>query len=161
MAVIIENIFLQKLLSVISESIYLLLLLFVFYELKQELKSSKSKKLPVLPFKFIIKLSIVGITYLLTMLLSNYFKVPRPFQRENLNPLFHSRSYSFPSSHASTSSTAAYLSRNKYFYIWALAISISRVLLGQHTFLDIIAGFLLGQIIGFSLEKLAKLTKLS
>lgn len=150
----------QKLLAVISESIYLLLLLFVFYELKQELKSSKSKKLPVLPFKFVIKLFIVGITYLLTMLLSNIFKVPRPFQKENLNILFHSRSYSFPSSHASTSSTAAYLSKNKYFYLWSIAISISRVLLGQHTYLDIIAGLLFGQIIGLSLEKLAKLTKL-
>ena len=149
---------LQKLLVVVSESIYLLILLFVFYELKEELK--KTKKLSVIPTRFVIKLTIVGVTYLLTFILSSTFKVPRPFQRQDLNILFQSKGYSFPSSHASTASTIAYISKNKYFYLWAIIISISRVLLGQHTLLDITAGFLLGQILGLTLEKLAMATKL-
>jgi undecaprenyl-diphosphatase len=65
-----------------------------------------------------------------------------------------STGFSFPSSHTALSFAAAavlsqYESRLKYFlYLLALAISLSRIYLGRHFPVDVVAGAILGYSIG-------------
>lgn len=67
----------------------------------------------------------------------------------------HTSSASFPSSHATFSFAAAYIltsihkKRGLYFYLTAFLISISRIYLGKHYPSDLIAGGLMGLLLGF------------
>ena len=106
-------------------------------------------------FKFLI-LSIL-ISYFITGILKNIFKLPRPCVGESFCP----EGYSFPSGHSTaifSAITAIFLkSKNKKFlplFLLALLVAYSRVALRYHTFYDIIAGSLLGIFISFSTFKI-------
>ena len=105
--------------------------------------------------KRLLPLIITFVLYLgLTSLLKIIVARPRPFVGlnnslvENLNP-----NMSFPSGHAvSVFSLVRLMDFNKIiFYLWmliAIIISISRVYLGVHYLSDVIAGALIGLLIG-------------
>lgn len=69
--------------------------------------------------------------------------------------------YSFPSGHAAISWALAYMLSQKeprlqwVWYVLAFLISFSRIYIGKHYPLDVVAGGLLGWCIGYSVVKLA------
>lgn len=73
--------------------------------------------------------------------------------------------YGFPSSHAANSFailvfTSAIFRNKGYFFlllIWALLISYSRIYAGVHYPLDVLAGMILGILVGFGFYKLTQL----
>ena len=85
---------------------------------------------------------------------------PRPFERyaqpETLVP--HSRDASFPSGHASTSFAAATMLSLAFpplapaLYLLAAAVAFSRVYVGVHYPLDVLAGAALGTLVAFALR---------
>jgi len=115
----------------------------------------KSKKY-IAWFVFLI-LPTVSIAYFVTYILKILFKVERPC----LGFLECPSTYSFPSSHAAVVFAAAtaviLLYKNKKLAIPLLIISslvsLSRVMLDYHRFEDIIAGALIGIIVGIIIER--------
>ncbi|HDL74960.1 MAG TPA: phosphatase PAP2 family protein [bacterium] len=80
-----------------------------------------------------------------------FFPIPRPFIENNINLILnHSATSSFPSGHASfffALSTVIYFYNKKIGYLFFIAsflISISRVFVGIHWPIDILAGFIVG-----------------
>jgi undecaprenyl-diphosphatase len=73
-------------------------------------------------------------------------------------PFNFAQSYSFPSGHAAASFVAAYLLSKKdkkrawVYYVVALLISFSRIYLGKHYPSDVLAGALIGTLIGWGIE---------
>lgn len=86
-----------------------------------------------------------------------YFKRPRPAMNVGDIPFSVSSvdNYAFPSGHASRCvALAAYfcymppfLLRTHLWYLWAIAMSVSRVLIGRHHFSDIVVGGAAGLVI--------------
>jgi undecaprenyl-diphosphatase len=96
--------------------------------------------------------SIVGAAYLFNIALKYVIKRPRP-HLDDLPPLIGTPTkLSFPSAHATTSFTAVQvfgsLVPKVYLYSVALTLAGSRLLLGVHYPSDLIAGYLLGTVIG-------------
>ncbi len=94
-----------------------------------------------------------AISFLLTNLIKITVKRPRPFIKNlNIVPLYRASGYSFPSGHTSSSfSTATALSTvyPKWYviapsYLWAGAVSYSRLYIGVHNPTDVAAGAILG-----------------
>lgn len=92
------------------------------------------------------------------LILKHIFLRPRPFSGlEDPSKIFgYSSGYSFPSSHATIAFACAFILSYKHkkwdpgYYILAVLIAVSRVYLGRHFPTDIIAGAILGTIIGSS-----------
>jgi undecaprenyl-diphosphatase len=87
----------------------------------------------------------------------------RPFVENNVNLLLtHSAAYSFPSGHAAfffALSTVVYLYNKKTGFLFLLAsflISVSRVFAGIHWPSDILAGALIGGIVGWLVVRIFK-----
>lgn len=86
-----------------------------------------------------------------------FFQRPRPQINKGSIPLSLSSidSYAFPSGHASRCvALAAYFCymppfhlRTHLWYMWALVVSLSRVLLGRHHVTDVVAGVLSGLVV--------------
>ncbi len=94
---------------------------------------------------------VVIFCYALVQLLKLYFKIPRPCFGEPFCP----SSYSFPSGHSAIAFTwfsvvIFYLRKRIYWLLLAIPIlvSISRIMLGVHTFYDVFFGSLLGIFVG-------------
>jgi membrane-associated phospholipid phosphatase len=98
---------------------------------------------------------IMSSTIVYTM--KNYFKIPRPCWGLITCP----SDYSFPSAHAAVifaaMTTLAFHYKNKrlgiILFILGCLVAISRVILGVHTFEDIIVGSIIGIIIGILIQK--------
>ncbi len=152
--------------SLKGSSILIWILIIVIVVILEERKnpeiSKKDKK-----FIFLFSLSFL-LTFLLSdIVLKNIFQRPRPFTTifNNLQ-LFSTFScptdFSFPSAHAATAFAAATIlvyfdkKRRWFYYTVAILISYSRIYLGCHYFLDVIAGAIIGYIISrlllFSLD---------
>ena len=94
------------------------------------------------------------ITYILKFLL----KIPRPC----LGLISCPNSYSFPSSHAtvifSVATTIVLNQKNNYLrfalIIFAILVSLSRVILGLHTIYDLISGSIIGIVVGVLTQKI-------
>ncbi len=110
---------------------------------------------------------------LLTGLLLSYLIVEVIFKNlvKRMRPEFvlpaivvgaNSNSYSFPSGHTTIAFACAYIlaaGHRKYrlvFYLLAALISFSRVYLGSHYPIDVVAGILVGLLIGWSSVKIIK-----
>jgi undecaprenyl-diphosphatase len=103
-----------------------------------------------------------------TVFMKNYFERLRPNRDPSINEIIrilkNNSSFSFVSGHATTSMAVSlfmYLRLHKYypytgfFFIWPLLFAYSRMYIGVHFPLDVIAGALIGILIGFSFYKLS------
>lgn len=106
-----------------------------------------------------------AVTFLVTNLIKITVRRPRPFVRNiKIVPVYRAGGYSFPSGHASSSfTTATSLTRvfPKWYvavpsYLWASAVSYSRIYLGVHHPSDVAAGAVLGAGAALSLQSLKK-----
>ena len=97
---------------------------------------------------------------IIAFLLSNLALKPFFARQRPTDNAICPKDYSFPSGHATLSfaaaSTLAFFDRKRrfYYYSFATLIAYSRIYLGCHFFLDVLAGALLGIAIGQSLLKL-------
>ena len=118
------------------------------------------------------KIAAIGIILLITIsdqlssnLLKNLFERVRPSNAlDDVNLLIHSsRSFSFPSSHAVNNFAVAIYFYKLYpklkliLFPVAFLVAISRPYVGVHYPSDIIAGALIGMLVGFIFAKLALL----
>ena len=115
---------------------------------------------------------IVGLLMLLGLVISNsvvhflkgYFAEPRPFLAlKDVHLLVKEldKSHAFPSGHATLAFLAAvilanYFKRGYLFFLIAIAICFSRVYVGVHYPYDVLAGAVLGSLIGLALVYAAK-----
>lgn len=87
--------------------------------------------------------------------LKNALRIPRPFEVLDYTPLISVSPFSFPSGHAATFLCMALVSGwyipkyRMFFLVFALLISVSRILVGVHTPLDILAGWFVGASFAF------------
>ncbi len=99
-------------------------------------------------------LSFITTYLLVNIVLKNAFQRERPYVAQNLAAAICPKDYSFPSGHASGAFAgavvfAAYDKKRKWmYYTLAILISISRVYLLCHYFIDITFGALIGYGIG-------------
>jgi len=110
----------------------------------------------------VLAFSAMLFAWLLTELVKKFFPVSRPFMVNGQNPLTLTwpLDSSFPSDHAS-SAFALWLSLRKadkrlffLYFIFAVLVSMGRVLSHVHYFLDIFVGALIGILTVIVLEKL-------
>lgn len=100
----------------------------------------------------IYALSAIAIIYAADFALKLFFNVPRPSD-SRLNIIQNETDPSFPSGHASASFGSAALSGKTLFYMWAVLISLSRLILGVHYLSDVVAGAIVGYLIGIFAKK--------
>ncbi len=101
----------------------------------------------------------VGVTHLLTLALKELVDRPRPTGTEPLVPMPDSAS--FPSGHASTAFAAAaalaVFGRSPWLraalFATASAIALSRVWLGVHYPSDVVAGAIIGALVGWAIAR--------
>ncbi len=100
----------------------------------------------------------LGVTELIRL----FYHRPRPFLDLPTTQLLTSNEWSFPSGHAAfffAMATAVYLYNKKWgmgFFVAATLITVSRVIAGIHYPSDVIAGALIGTIVGYAVFVLWK-----
>jgi len=137
-------------------AIWLGIIIFLWFKNYQ-----RKTNFPIFPF---------GLSFILTLLadflLKNFFRRPRPQFDLPLvsSPFDFGQSYSFPSGHAMIAFAMAYLlsKLGKFkgvkkwgLYLLAILISFSRIYLGKHYPSDVLAGIVLGILIGILSLKFA------
>ena len=98
---------------------------------------------------------VIFVTIILVFVLKSFFEIPRP---DDVRFVIEAHGYSMPSGHTSRSFASAMflhplVSNNKFrSLIWILAalVSLSRIFVGVHYPSDILAGALVGCIIGYA-----------
>lgn len=138
--------------------IWLVIAIYLFLKNSKKLTYLGSGRMSVM----LILTFVIGwlITTTTEILLKNFFKRPRP--QFDLAQAFITfdfvHSYSFPSGHAMIAFTMAYIlgELGKFgkfgkwgLYLLAVLISFSRIYLGKHYPADVLAGAILGMLIGF------------
>lgn len=117
-------------------------------------KRSRRKISKKLIFSFLLSLFL---TSLLIFGMKHLIQRPRPNLQSsifNLQTYSCPKDFSFPSGHAATSFTAATMlaffdkKRGLFYYGVAFLISLSRIYLGCHYFLDVVGGGIIGYLIG-------------
>lgn len=102
------------------------------------------------------------ISWAVAALLKIAFHIPRPFTQEGIIPIVREYGFSFPSEHMAVFTAfafATYFLNKKVgvvFFILALLIGLSRIILGVHYPSDILGGFCVGAIISFIIIRLFK-----
>jgi undecaprenyl-diphosphatase len=107
---------------------------------------------------------LAGLTacYQSVYILKNIIGRPRPFLSvANVNTLFATDGFSFPSAHAAMAFMAAVIlarnfGRDYVFYPLAVVVALSRVYLGVHFPSDVAAGACVGALIGYLLTSVAE-----
>ena len=140
-------------LSLIGNSVFLWLILITVSIFLEERKNPGIQKRDIrFVILFLICFSISFISS--SLILKNIIRRPRPVSL-NFNEFQQisascPKSYSFPSTHATTAFAAATVltffdkKRRWIYYLFALLIALSRVYLGCHYFIDILGGGILG-----------------
>jgi|DewCreStandDraft_4_1066084.scaffolds.fasta_scaffold00167_56 undecaprenyl-diphosphatase len=127
----------------------------IFLAIWEEIKDKRE----LLALSIGILLSVIMVEVILKNLIERLrpeFSVPAIVLDRN------SHSFSFPSGHATLAFVCAYIlsaGHRKYrplFYLLAFLISFSRIYLGSHYPLDVVAGFFLGLLIGWFSVQLKK-----
>lgn len=107
-------------------------------------------------FIFLFSLSFLLTLLFADIILKNIFQRPRPILNIKyliLNTFSCLKDFSFPSGHAATAFAAATIltffdkKRRWFYYLVAILIGYSRIYLGCHYFLDVIAGATIGHVI--------------
>lgn len=111
----------------------------------------------------VVLLAGLTISYYAVSVLKVFIARPRPFVSvENAILLGHAtKTYSFPSGHSTMSFMSAVLlsslfKRHILFYLFAVAVCLSRVYMGMHYPSDVLAGALIGAAIGYFLVRINK-----
>ena len=142
---------------------YLVILLAIIFLLFHHEVFDKSKPFKALVQKwkeiFFISLSVL-IAWFFALILKIVIHTPRPFiSLHNIVPLLRPTDFSFPSGHSAffmALAVAIFLCHKKagyLFFIFALIIGISRIIIGVHYPLDILGGYLFGGLISYLLIK--------
>ena len=93
-------------------------------------------------------------SWIVAYILKHIFTIPRPFVTLHLVPLFMETGFSFPSSHVTVISAIATIvwsidhKLGIAFFIFTVLVALSRMIIGVHYPIDVIAGFVLGILIG-------------
>jgi undecaprenyl-diphosphatase len=107
---------------------------------------------------------MAGITfsYNISYMIKNIVQRPRPFLvLQDVNTVFTTGGYSFPSNHATmVFASAVILSRTFgkkiFFFSAAVVVALSRVYLGLHYFSDVLVGGFIGSLIGLIIVHFAE-----
>jgi undecaprenyl-diphosphatase len=101
-------------------------------------------------------LSTVFGSFISELVLKYYIARPRPSLNIGATILASPGNFSFPSTHATLAFAMAYIlsreepRKRRAFFILAILISVSRIYLGVHYPLDVVAGMILGYAIGWA-----------
>lgn len=108
-------------------------------------------------------LFLTGISsWIFANILKNILKVNRPFVELGINPLYGEIGFSFPSEHMTvfTALAVAIFLINRMagfiFFIIAILIGFSRIIIGVHYPIDIIGGLVVGVLIGLICTEIFK-----
>lgn len=110
----------------------------------------------------IILMAGLSATYYVSSLIKHLVARPRPFLViPDVNTVFTVGGFSFPSAHSTMAFMAAFIltkcfGRGVIFYGLALVVAVSRMYLGVHYPSDVLAGGILGTLIGYSLVHIAE-----
>lgn len=123
--------------------VLLVLATILFFSRKKELRS----------LGILLLIGIIA-SYAIVFILKIWIARPRPaLLLPNINLLIQDTGFSFPSGHATNAFMAAtllftYSKKLYYLYIAAIGVAFSRIYLGVHFPSDVIAGALMGIILG-------------
>ena len=115
-------------------------------------------------FYSLLTMGTVATSWVLVYIIKNIFMIPRPFITLNLTPLFLESGFSFPSSHATIISALSVViwkinrKAGVIFFVFAVLVAISRMVIGVHYPIDVIAGLCFGVIIGLCILWFYKVT---
>lgn len=102
------------------------------------------------------------VSWIISVILKNIWKIPRPFATMHLTPLHSEVGYSFPSGHATFFAALAvsmFLVDKKagiIFSIIAILVGLSRIVIGVHYPTDVLAGLAVGALVGLIFNKVFK-----
>lgn len=96
------------------------------------------------------------LAYIMNFIIAAIWFEPRPYDVGSVNLLISQVRFSksFPSDHAAISFILAYFIyrlNNKWWWIWvaAVLVALARVLVGVHYFHDVLAGAVIGWVLGY------------
>ena len=108
----------------------------------------------------ILLLAGLTVSYYGVQILKDFVARPRPFfTLENVNVIFVTNGFSFPSNHAAIAFLAAvilskYFRKSPVFYGLAVIVAVSRLYLGVHFPSDVFVGACVGMIIGYVMVRI-------
>lgn len=106
----------------------------------------------------------ISIPWLVTAMIQRLFRRPRPYDAQNYQPMFYPfvKTYTFPSGHATIAFAIVGLALSGHvesvlfmvLLIGACLVALGRVGAGVHTFVDIIAGAIIGFCVSLLLQNI-------